>query len=129
LVPDSGIAFDLDVRLHENAVPPGILAATERLRLVVGSEVAKDASALGIGGANLGLAVEHAIELIKIDGLGDVGRDHRVIFADFGDAIDLDSEDHRYAVLFELTGEFDGFRGAPTVSKNNDAGVLLFLGR
>jgi hypothetical protein len=118
----------LDVGLHENTVPPRILPATEGFCFVVGAEVAEDASALRIGGANLGLAVEHAIELIKIDGLGDVGGDYGVIFADLGDAIYLDSEDYRNTVFFELTSKFDGFRGAPTVAKNNDTGVLFFLG-
>ena len=129
LAPNGGIALDLNVGLHEKAVPPRILAASERFCFVVGAEVAEDASALGIGGANLGLAVQHSIELKKIDGLGDIGGDYGVIFADLGDAIDLDSEDYGNAVFFQLTRKFDGFRGAPTVAKNNDAGVLFFFGR
>ena len=129
LVPYGGIALDLNVGLHEQAIPPGILAATERFCFVVGAEVAEDPSALGISGANLGLAVQHTIELIKIDGLGDIGRDYAVILADLGDAIDLDSKDYGDTVFFELTREFDGFRGTPTVAKNNDAGVLFFLRR
>ena len=104
LVPDSGITLDLDVRLHDQAVPPGILTATEGFRFVVGAEVAEDASARRVGGANLRPAVEHAIQLIKIDGLGDIAGDYGVIFAALGDTIDLDGENHGYAVFFELTG-------------------------
>jgi hypothetical protein len=129
LVPNGGITLDLDVGLHEESVPPGILATTEGFRFVFGTEIAEDASARWIGGANLGLAVEHAVKLIKIGGLEDVGRDYGVIFAEFGDAIDLDGKDYGNAVFFELTGEFDGFRGTPAVAKNNDAGVLFFFRR
>src|SRR5580658_6144949 len=71
LVPNSRIALDLDVGLHENTVPPWILAAAQRLRFVVRTKIAEDASACGVGGANLGLAMEHTIELIKICSLGD----------------------------------------------------------
>lgn len=106
LVPNGGIALDLDVGLHDQAVPPGILTATEGFRFVAGAEIAEDVSARWIGGANLGLAVEHAIELIKIDGLQDIGRYHGVIFADLGDAIDLDGENYGDAVFLELAGEF-----------------------
>ena len=109
LVPDGGIALDLDVGLHDQAVPPRILTATEGFRFVAGAEIAEDASARWIGGANLGLAVEQAIELIKIDGLEYIGRDYSVIFADLRDAIDLDRKHDRDAVSFELAGELDRF--------------------
>ena len=57
------------MRLHEEAVPPGISAAGEGLGFVVGAEIAEDTGAGGIGGANFGLTVEHAVELVKIDRL------------------------------------------------------------
>ncbi|HWO39701.1 MAG TPA: hypothetical protein VNO32_63845, partial [Candidatus Acidoferrum sp.] len=72
-------------------------------------EIAEDASARRIGSANLRLAVEQAIALIKIDGLEDIGRDYGVILAELGDAIDLDGEDYGNTVFFKLAGEFDGF--------------------
>jgi len=109
LVPNGGIALDLNVGLHDQAVPPGILTTTEGFSFVAGAEIAEDASARWISGANLGLAVEQAIELIKIDGLEDVGRNYGVIFTKLGDAIDLDGEDYGNAVFFKLAGQFDGF--------------------
>jgi len=85
------------------------LTATEGFRFVAGAEIAEDAGARWIGGANLGLAVEQAIELIKIDGLQDIGRDYGVILTELRNAIDLDGEDYGNAVFFKLAGEFDGF--------------------
>lgn len=119
----------MNVGLHEEAVPPRVGAASEGLGFVVGAKISEDASAGGIGGANLNLAMKHTVELIEIHGLGDIGGDEGVIFAHFRDAIDLDSQYHGDAVFFELAGEFDGFRSAPAVAKNNDAGVLFFFGR
>ena len=109
LVPNGRIALDLDVGLHDQPVPPGILTATEGFRFVAGAEIAEYAGARWVGGANLGLAVEHAIQLIKIDGLEHIGRDYGVIFSELGDAINLDGEDYGNAVFFKLAGEFDGF--------------------
>src|SRR5580692_2143142 len=120
LAPDSRITLDLDVRFHKNAVPPGILAAAERLRFVLRAEIAKDAGARGISSANLRLAVEHAIELIKIDGLRNIGGDDGVIFASLGHTIHLDRKNHGDAVFLEQACKFDGFRSTPTVPKNND---------
>jgi len=85
------------------------LAAGHGLVFVVRTKIAEDASASGIGGANLPLAVEKAIKLIKIHGLGDVGGDECVVFAPFLDAIHLNRQDHGHAVLFELASELDGF--------------------
>ena len=73
--------------------------------------------------------MEHAIELIKIDGLRDVGGNQRVVLADLGDAIHLNGENDENAVFFKLAREFNGFRSAPTVAKNNDVCVLLFFTR
>ena len=109
LLPYRGITFNLDVGLHEYAVPPGILATTERLCFVVRTEIAEDASTLRIGGANLRLAMEHAIELVKIDGLRDVSGDYGVILASLGDTIDLDRKNHGDAVFFQLAGKLDRF--------------------
>jgi len=109
LIPDCGIALDLNVGFHENAVPPRILAAAERFCLVVGTKIPKDARARRIGSANLSLAVEHAIELIEIDSLADVRGDDGVILPLLGDAIDLDGENYRDTVFFQLACEFDRF--------------------
>jgi hypothetical protein len=91
LRPYSGIALDLDVWLHEDAVIPRVLAASERLRFVLGSEIAEDAGARGIGGSNPRLAMKHSVQLVKIYGLGDVRRNDGVILSKFGDTIDLNS--------------------------------------
>jgi hypothetical protein len=129
LRPDGGIALDLDVRLHERTIPPGVLPASEWLRFVIEAEIAEDASAGGISGVNFGQAVEEAVKLVEIHRLGDVRRNYRIVLAEFGDTIDLDREEDWDAVLSKLARELDRLRGAPTVAEDNDAGVLLLLGR
>jgi len=125
LGPHFRVAFDLRVSFDEVAVPPGISLAGERTAFVVEAIISEDGSARGIGGANFGAAVERAVRLIKIGGLGDIGGDERVILAALSDAIHLDGEEDGNAVFFEQAGEVHGFRSAPAMPIDDDAGVSL----
>jgi hypothetical protein len=73
--------------------------------------------------------VEEPVWLIEIDGLGHVRRDDRVSLADFRDAVHLDCEQYRDAFFAKLPRQRDSFRGAPAMSVEEDAGVLLLCGR
>ena len=73
--------------------------------------------------------MEVAVKLIKIGGLLDIGGDERIVFADLGDAVYLNGEEHGNAVSLELAGESDRFGAAPAVSVDDDAGALFFFGR
>ena len=99
------------------------------IRGIVEADVAEDFCAGRIGGANFRAAVEVAVRLVKIGGLFDVGGDERIVFADFGDAVDLNGEEHRDAVGLQLAGESDRFGAAPAVAVDDDAGALFFFGR
>ena len=90
MVPDVGVTFNFDMGRHEESVVPGIPLTADGVVLVLDSDVSDDLGACRVGGANIGLTVNKPLQLIKIDGLGDVGRDDGVILAPFGDAIHLD---------------------------------------
>ncbi len=129
LSPNPGITLNFGVRLHEDAVPPGILFAVDRIRFVVEAEISEDVSACGIGGADLGFTVQPAPRLIEICGLGYVGGNELIILAGLRDAIHLNREQYRNAFFFERSRQRNGLGSAPAVSIQDDAGVPLFFGR
>jgi hypothetical protein len=116
------------VGLHENAVVPGILVAFIRDRFVVESKVPDDIRTRWIGSADCGPAMEKAIRLVEIGGLGHIRRDDRIILVDLSDAIHLNGEKHRDAILFQSTCQSDGLRATPTVPVKNDASILFLVG-
>lgn len=65
--------------------------------------------ACGIGSVNPWLAMQKSVELIEIDGSRNVGGDHGIILAEFGNAIDLDSEKDGNAVVSKLPRELHRF--------------------
>jgi len=69
------------VWLHEDKVVPRILGAFEGACFVVKSEVSNDPRACWIGGANVVVAAEKSMRLIKVGGLGHIGGDNCVIAA------------------------------------------------
>src|ERR1700732_2293204 len=122
--PDICIAFNLGVGLREDTVIPGILFAVVRARWVVGPKISDDAGASRIGSANLGLAVEKPVRLIEIGSSGYVRGDDSIIVAN-RNAIHLHGEQHRDAVVLQVTCQVDRFRTAPAVSVNDDVGMRL----
>src|ERR1700674_4422086 len=92
-IPDFWITFNLDVCLHEDPVKPGISCATVRGRLIAEPKITEDLCAGCIGGANYRCAVKKAVHLIKIRGFGVVGGNESVGFADFVNAVYLNSEE------------------------------------
>ena len=73
----------------EEAVCPGSVGAFDGSFLVIDEVVAEDLSFRGIGGDDLRLAVDDAMGLVEVDGLGDIVRNDGIVLPDFGDAIDL----------------------------------------
>ena len=108
LSPNSGIAFNFGVSLHEDAVVPWVVPALDRVGIVE-PEISDDAGACWIGGANLGPAVDKTVRLIEIYRLGYVGGNDRIIFTELGDAIHLDGEQHRNAFFFQFSRQRNRF--------------------
>src|SRR5579864_2421969 len=100
LSPNLGITLNLGMSLHEDTVIPGVLPAVDRIPFVVEAEISDDVRACGIGGVDLGLAVQKAIQLIEICGLGYIGGNDLIILAGLGDAVDLNGEQHRNTFSF-----------------------------
>lgn len=92
LSPNPGIALNFDVRSHENTVVPRVLLAGDWIRFVVETEISDDVRACRIGSADLGLAMEEAIQLIEICRLGYVGGNDLIVLAELGDTVHLDGE-------------------------------------
>src|SRR6476661_2662082 len=87
LFPHSRITFYLGMRLHEDAVIPGILFAAVPVGLVLRPEIPDDMGAHGIGCANVGLAAQQSARLVEIGGPDYVGRDDPVIAKNLRDTI------------------------------------------
>jgi hypothetical protein len=66
--------------------------------------------------------------LVEIGGLGYVREDDRVISANLRDTIHLNGEQHRDAILLQLTCQCDGLRAAPAMTVNDDAAILFLVG-
>lgn len=101
--------------IHEDMVVPGILRTSERACFVVKFEISNDSGACGIGRANVVVAVEKSVGLIKVGGLGHIGGDDCVVHLALGDAVHLNRKEHGDAILFEHARQSDGFRGAPAM--------------
>ena len=122
------VAFNFDMRILEGNGVPGIPNAVDRIRIVIEPVIPDDLRAFGIGGANCGAATDEPTRLIKIGGLGDIGRNQRIIFTEFGDAIHLDGQKDRYAGMLKLSRQIYGFGSAPAMSIDDDARALLLFG-
>lgn len=127
-IPNVRITLNLSVRLGENPVIPGICRAIEGAGSVVNTEVANNARARGIGGAN-DVAVKKSMGLIEIGGLENVGGDNRAVDAEFGDAIHLNGKKHRDAAPLESAGQNQGLRGTPAMPVDNNSGLLFLIRR
>src|SRR4051812_25342110 len=97
-------------------VIPGVLVTRVGLVFVIKLKIAQDVRAVGISGANLGTAMEQAIELVEIHGLCHIRGDNPIMLVSLLHTVYLNSEQDRDAVLLELAGERDRLRTAPTVA-------------
>jgi hypothetical protein len=70
---------------------------------VVEAKISDDARAGWIGSADLASAVQKAIRLIEICGLGYVGGNHPIILAGLGDTVHLNGEQHGNAFSFQFS--------------------------
>jgi len=87
-----GIAFTLHVVGSKDAVEPGSFRALDGMFFVIDEVVAQDFCLGGVSGGDLWAAVDEAMRLIKIDGLGDVVGNDGILLPEFGHAIHLDGE-------------------------------------
>jgi hypothetical protein len=120
LIPNARITFDFGVGRREDTVIPEILIALDRIHFIVESKISNNSRVCGIGRTNFWLAVEKSIWLIEIDRLGDVGRDNRVVLPNFGDAIDLDSQNNGDVLFFQFTRQVLVLDGPTEESNDND---------
>ena len=123
LSPNPWIALNLGVRFHEDTVEPGIFGAVEGTRLIVELEIANDPRVVWIGGAYIAATMEKPFRLIEINGLGHIGGNDGVILVHFGHTIQLDSEKDGHTVSSQSSRKRDGFRSAPAMSVEDDAGL------
>ena len=96
MLPHAGVTLYLSVGLHEDTVIPGIPLAAVRDRAVIRAEIADDAGASRIGGADRRLAAQKPMRLIKIRSPGHVRRYDSIIVKN-GDAVHLHDEEYGYA--------------------------------
>jgi len=103
LSPNLGITLNLGVSLHEDTVVPGVLPAFDRIPFVLEAKISDDVRACGIGSADLGFAVQKAIQLIEICGFSYIGGNDLIILAGLGDTVHLNGEQHRNTFSFEFS--------------------------
>ncbi len=72
-------------------------------------KVSQNSSSQGVRGDYLSPAMEKSIQLIKVNGLGDVRGDQFVILSKLRDAVHLDSQQYRDSVFLEGPRHVDGF--------------------
>lgn|SRR5579863_7205926 len=103
LSPNLGITLNLRVSLHKDTVVPGVLPAVDRIPFVVEAEISDDMRAYRIGSADLGFAVQKAVQLIEICGLGHIGGNDLIILAALGNTVHLNGEQYRDAFSLEFS--------------------------
>lgn len=128
MIPNAGITFDLDMRLHEEAVKPRIERATDGMGLIIQTKIPDNLRVGRIGRTNFRPPTKKSIPLIEIGSLCDVSRDEHVILVGLRDAVYLDGEKHRDSIIFKLSRQSDGFGAAPTMPEYDDASFLFFFG-
>ena len=128
-LPHRGVALDLDVASHEDAVVPRILRAGDGLAAVIDAEIAQDPRAVGVSRLNFLLAVKKTFVLVKICGVLDILRNEGIVLARLGNAIDLNGEKHGNAVCQEAASKRNHGAGTPAMSVKYDTCGVLFLSR
>ena len=97
--PNVGITFDRGVSLEKQTVVPWISVALGRFFFIVEVKIAEHRSSGCIGCDNSWTAANNAFVLIEVDSFRDVLGDNRIVHAMFSDAVHLDRQSDRDAVL------------------------------
>ena len=127
LIPYFRITLNFRVRFHQHPIEPGIAFAADRVRFIVVSKVSHNLRTGRIGSANCTLAMHDSIRLVEIYRLPYIGGNKVIVLPDLGDAVDLNGEENRDAILLEFPRQRDCLRSTPAVSEDDNAGVLFFF--
>lgn len=125
--PKDCVALGVHVAGDEGAFDPGKAFAFHRIQVVIEAVVSEDCGFRVVFSPNQGTAVDDAVRLVKIDGLRNIRGNHSIVLKGFGDAIDLHGEQDGYASAVQFSGQHDDGGSSPTLAKENDAGMSLFL--
>src|SRR6266496_990830 len=127
LRPDLRIALDGGVSREQVTSQPRILAAFGWRFVVVLEKIAQKFGLRRIGGRNSRAAMRQSARLIKVDRVGHVCRNHSIITAGFGDAINLDGKQNWDFFLLQLARQRDDGSTAPAVSEQDNVCTSLLL--
>src|SRR5713226_4737677 len=106
---------------------PRVLTAFGGWPVVVPEEIAQDLGLRWIGGRNSGAAMQQSACLIEVDRIGHIRRNHLIIVAWFGDAINLDGKQNWNFFLLQLARQRNHGSTAPAVSKQDNVCTTLLL--
>ena len=68
------------------------------------------------------------VGLVEVDGLRDIGRNDRIVLADFGDAIHLHRQQHGNVLPLQIASQGNYSGGSPTVTEKDDSSIPSFRG-
>jgi hypothetical protein len=126
--PETRVAFALHVAGSKHAVNPGSLRALDWIFPVIGEVIPQNFCLRGISGRDLRPAVDDAMGLIKIDGLGDIVGNNGIVLPDLGDAIHLHRQQNRYARSAQFASEQHCGRCSPALAEQDNSGAGFFFG-
>jgi len=96
--------------------------------LVIHAVISEDLSLRRISGRDSSPAMDDAVRLIKIHGLGDVVGDDGIVLPHFGNAIYLHRQQNRHAFPPQVARQQHRRGCSPTVAEENNASPRFFLG-
>src|ERR1700730_1480587 len=111
----------------EYVLEPGTAAALHRLLPVIEAIVSKNLRLGIVGSYDLCAAVEQAMRLIKVYGLGDIVGDDLVALPGLINAVDLYRKQHRDSCSIQFARQHDDGRSSPTVTEENDSRLRFFV--
>lgn len=127
--PQVRIALALHVAGSEETLHAGLVRARNRIFLVIDAVIPQNLGLRRVGGGNLCPAVENAMRLIKVHGLRDIAGNDGIVLPDFGDAVDLHSEQNGNSGFLQVTSQQYGGGCSPTVAEDDNASPSFFVCR
>jgi len=115
------------VILKQQPIIPGVIAALSRLFSVLQLHIAQDLGTGRVGGSDFCTPVEQSVRLVEIDRLGDIGRNHSVVLADFRNAIHLYRQQNWNTFALQVAGESDRRRCPPAMTEQDYPSTPFFF--